>query len=435
MDASPDLQPHHLVWRERVMVAATWILLFGPPLFFSAPGFRRIGLMVLGVVCLATWWPKIRSLSRGWPRGFGIVLTGLAIAHGASLVGGWADGADGSRLLLEMAKGVAGVGTILMLAVFWLDSRYCVMGRRALAWLLGGLLLGTLGGYFCSIERWMPIGGYPQYFDPLRIALIWPTRVLTMWRGELLWEHTNIAGFFFAFGSVVLVHWLTRKPASTWLWLMTAGCMAVVVMTGSRSAWLMVICALPFALAGAQWPMIRRVALLLMLSITCGFGGVFLKGNLMEMNDERIAKSGHTSGLVTRGSAGRLAGYALLWEELEGRRVFGRGLDATNKPLDHLMHEHSIYMASLRGGGLVALAAHLAILAAALWRSWLLFRRGIRWPAVVLVAVMSGLLFDRVSIFKLTGHHEFVFHWAAVLIPFALSRQHSERKVTDAPCG
>jgi hypothetical protein len=83
----------------------------------------------------------------------------------------------------------------------------------------------------------------------------------------------------------------------------------------------------------------------------------------------------------------------------------------------YLNHEHSSFIATLRCGGLVAAAAHLMVLATAAWSAWLLLRKGLRWPAVLLVAALGGLLFDRSSVLLLTGYVEFPAHWIAVLLP------------------
>jgi len=410
--------------RERWMLVAGLLLVLGPPMLFSSPWHRRTGLLMMGVVALLVMWPRLRSLRSGWSQGLWVVFGGLLVAHFASFIGALHEGAGGASPLIDAAKGLAGVACVGLLTVFWLEP-----ARRALAGkvLLGAmvlLLVATLGGFFFSIEKHISLGGYPQYYDPLRVALIWPLRLLTAWRGQLIWEHTNIAGFFFAVGFVALVVRLAEeRPAAKWIWLLAGACLVVVFLTGSRSAWLMVACAMPLLLFRRPWQTSLRIGLLIAVSMAIGFASLQGKARMTRLDEERVARSGHVSGLVTRGSAGRLVGYAALWDELEGRRWFGRGVAETNKPIAQLMHEHSIYMATLRGGGLIALAAHLLILALAVRQALVLYRRGIRWPAAVLAAVLSGLLFDRVNVFKLTGHHEFIFHWAAVLMPFVLTRQ------------
>jgi len=410
--------------RERWMLAAGLLLVLGPPMLFSSPWHRRTGLLMMGVVALVALWPWLKTQRTGWSQGVWVVLGGLVAAHSASFIGALHEGAGVAGPLIEVAKGLAGFVTVALLAVFWLDPCRRPLAGKILLGAMVLLLLATLGGFFFSIEKHISLGGYPQYYDPLRVALIWPLRLLTTWRGQLIWEHTNIAGFFFGLGFVALACRLAQeRPAARRVWLLAGAFLVVVFLSGSRSAWLMVASATPLLLFRRPWQTSLRIGLLIAISVAIGFASLQGKARMTRLDEERVARSGHVAGLVTRGSAGRLPGYAALWDELEGRRWFGRGVAETNKPIAQLMHEHSIYMATLRGGGLLGLAAHLLILAAALRQALVLYRRGIRWPAVVLVAVLSGLLFDRVNVFKLTGHHEFVIHWAVVLTPFVLTRR------------
>jgi hypothetical protein len=410
--------------RERWMLVAGLLLVLGPPMLFSSPWHRRTGLLMMGAVALVAMWPWLRTLRTGWSHGVWVVLGGMVAAHAASFVGALHEGAAVTGALVEALKGLAGVATVGLLAVFWLDPRRRPLAGKILLGAMLLLLLATLAGFFFSIEKHISLGGYPQYYDPLRVALIWPLRLLTLWRGQLIWEHTNIAGFFFGIGFVALAARLAQaRAAARWMWLLAAACLVVVFLSGSRSAWLMVVCGTALLLFRLPWRSTARIGLLIAISVAVGFASLQGKARMTRLDEERVARSGHVAGLVTRGSAGRLDGYSALWDELDGRRWFGRGLAETNKPTAQLMHEHSIYMASLRGGGLLALGAHLLILAMAGFQALVLYRRGIRWPAAVLGAVLSGLLFDRVSVFKLTGHHEFIIHWTAVLTPFVLTRR------------
>ena len=78
-------------------------------------------------------------------------------------------------------------------------------------------------------------------------------------------------------------------------------------------------------------------------------------------------------------------------------------------------------MATLRCGGLLALAGHALVLLSAGWCALRLLRRGLRWPAVLMTAALGGLLFDRSTVLCLTGNYEFISHWVAVLIPLVLA--------------
>jgi hypothetical protein len=87
------------------------------------------------------------------------------------------------------------------------------------------------------------------------------------------------------------------------------------------------------------------------------------------------------------------------------------------QPVAHLWHEHSIFLATLRTGGMVALAAHLVIIAISFIAAWNLCRKGLRWPLLLWVLMMASHLFDRSNVFNVGGGYEFIFHWLAVLSP------------------
>lgn len=415
---------------ETVVAVLTAALVLGAPMFYSSPGYRRIGLLLGAGVVVAAMWRRLPELLPARSPALGWVLAGLLIAHFSSLVGAVHETEFFAYAAHSAAWALIGVGGVVVLCGFWLRERWSPVGGRILVSLLVILMVASVAGYFTQFEKWVPLGGHSNYVDPLRISLIWPTRFLTGGSGQLAWEHTNIAGFFFALGFVLIAERMAVTPGRSGVgrWLFAGACVAVVFLTGSRSAWLMIALALPLVLIGRPRGFVLRISALVVAAVMVGFGGLQTKVVMIEANikqAEATDREGptvhHVSGLVTRGSSGRLSGYAVLWDELEGRRWFGRGVAATNKPVAHLMHEHSIYIATLRGGGLVALAGHLLLLAASAWTAARLFRRGLRWPAVLLAAVLGGLLFDRVSVFRLTGHHEFVFHWAAVFIPLLLA--------------
>jgi len=416
---------------ETLVAVLTAALVLGAPLFYSSPGYRRMGLLLGAGVVVAAMWRRLPDLLPARTPALGWVLAGLFIAHFSSLAGALHEGESFASAAASAGWALAGVCGVALLCGFWLRERWRPVAGRILVGLLVFLLVASVAGYFTQIEKWIPLGGHPKYFDPLRIALIWPTRLLTGGSGQLAWEHTNIAGFFFALGFVLIAERMAVTPGRSGAgrWLFAGACVAVVFLTGSRSAWLMIALALPLVLIGRPRGFVLRMSALVAAAVMVGFGGLQTKVAMLEADVKKAEAAGqagpkvhHVSGLVTRGSSGRLSGYAVLWDELEGRRWFGRGVAATNKPVAHLMHEHSIYIATLRGGGLVALGGHLLLLGAAAWTAARLFRRGLRWPAVLLAAVLGGLLFDRVSVFRLTGHHEFVFHWAAVFIPLLLAR-------------
>ena len=51
-----------------------------------------------------------------------------------------------------------------------------------------------------------------------------------------------------------------------------------------------------------------------------------------------------------------------MWDDLAHHRAVGKGLEATGKPVGELLHEHSSILATLRAGGMFALAGHVLVL-------------------------------------------------------------------------
>lgn len=417
----------HLVGRERWVAILSALAILGPPMLYSSPSYRRIGLLLAGIALVVGLWPRVRSrFFTGSPQGLVWVVLGLAGAHTAFITGGLLQGNPPGTVLFASLQGIIGVACVWLLTKFWLSDRWRPTAGKLLLGVLSLLLLTSLLGYFLSIEKAIDMRTDSQHFGPLRIALIWPLRALTMANGQMLWEHTNIAGFFFGLGFVILTGFLLQRRGGPALWWIAGGCLIAVFLTGSRSAWLMVFAGSAILLFGQPRERLVKFAALVLISVGAGVVGLKAKARAAETTAQQVEKSGHMAGLVKRGSSGRLAGYQLLWQELETHRLCGRGLAATNQPLGNLTHEHSIFMATLRGGGLLALAAHLTILAAAAWQAWLLYhRQGIRWPLAVLATVIAGVLFDRTTIFKLTGYHDFIIYWAAVLTPFVLTQNPS----------
>jgi len=260
--------------------------------------------------------------------------------------------------------------------------------------------------------------------DTRRLSLVWAPRLLSGGLGRQFWAHANTAAFLFAAAWVVLVDALFRRPKHAMAgWALALLLAVAVFLTASRSAWVMVILALPPLLAFRTWRFALKVGALLALAGILGIAAV--NHTKPAAGSQTAPPAGlsdtiHLGQLAERGSAGRLAAYQILWNDLAGHRIFGQGLAVTGEPVAHLLHEHSTYMATLRGGGVSALAAHLVLLGCAFRAAIRLSRSGCRWPLLLAVTVFSGLLFDRSTVFKLSGFDEFPVHWLAVWIPLAM---------------
>ena len=448
-------------------------LIVGSHLLWSSPEYRQRHLLVASVVALwygkAILWPRVRGV--GWP---GILfVTGLAVVQAGSWLGGVRHGETPVAASGLALQGLLGVFGLAIFCVIFMEPRW----RRVEKWTVLGvltlLLAGSFIGYFGFIERYIPMGGHADHFSTLRMALIWPTRMLTSSLGQIAWDHTNYAAYCFALAFILMLESLADQPtARRWYgWLLSGFLCAGVFLTGSRGGWMMIALALPLILIGrSPWFTLKTLGLMA-VALGGGFAGLKVKIAMLPppvtltptpvpvpppvpvpvpvpvptpppvpppvpvppvIPPPIPTVAVHSTALVERGSSGRTDAYRFLWQELEGTRLVGKGLAATGQPAGPLIHEHSSFMATLRGGGLVGLGGHALLLASAAWAAFCLLRRGQRWPAVLLVAAVSGLLFDRSSVIALTGNYEFVTHWVAVLIPLLLLSPRFQRTSLSA---
>ena len=409
------------------------LLLLVPQLLFSSQEYR---LCCWLVACLAAVYLSRRSLGRqlqksGWPGR--VFLAGLLIAHSASWLGGVLHGELWWLATIRALAGFTGVVGLVVFINLLLEPRWVHSLKKTVIALLVMLLAGSFAGYFFCFERFVSMGEFVKYFNETRMMLIWPTRMLAMPIGQIFWEHTNYAAFYFALALLMILEYLANGgKGRSWWWfcgLLTIG----VFLTASRGGWLMVATALPFILVRRGIPFSLKTIGLLGAAIGCGFVCLKIKVAVSPPSALQSAEliATHGSALVERGSSGRIGGYIALWHELEQSRLLGQGLAASGKKMGEHEHAHSIFLATVRGGGLISLAAHFMVVGSAFWAAFALLRRGLRWPAVLLATVLSGLLFDRSTVFSITGNYEFIAHWVAVLLPLILlSRPESAQGTT-----
>jgi hypothetical protein len=428
--------------RGRAILLICLVLMVLPPCVFSSPEYiqppRILALLAITLIG-RKWLPVLYSAGSGWK----ILFIGLAIAHVSSLIGGLQHGGAFSKLLRLAVQGTFGVTGLSILIYVALTPHWQKAIARTGLGLLVMLLGGSLIAYFIPIERYFMMGAESYYFEPPRLSLFWLTKVPMAWLHQVAWEHANFAGMFFAIGMVLTIDRLAseslRKNLKWWLLAIAFG--TAVFLTGSRTAWLIIGLSLPFVLI--RRPLRFSLQTTTALAVSLLLGLVCLKANIAcvratpapagapSVGPPNTIGDLHLSGLVDRGSSGRLSGYQILWDSLAGSRTFGQGLPVTHSRVAHLMHEHSSYLATLRGGGFVALAAHAAILLGSLWIAATLFFKGnLRWPLVFLIATLTAILFDHSNVFHLTGRYDFLFHWTAVLIPLILFDRNKQDRST-----
>ena len=412
-----------------MLVGAAVLGLLMPWLFISSPHYREVATLAFGIAAGSLGWSipglKIaaRDLSVRWVAGC------LLVAHAASLIGGLLNGEPAGKALIGGFSGIIGVLGLGVLTWVLLLPRWRPWAWRTFIAVTMMLVVGSLLG-FLVFTRWHEeLNLLTPHMDPRRLGLVWATRILSGDLGGQFWGHTNTAAYLFAAAWVVLMDALFRRSKHAWAgWILALLLGLAIFLTASRSAWVMVILTLPPLLVFRGWRYPIQVGALLALAGILGFAAANHTVERLakpSTNGQTVLTDGkaediHLGGLIARGSMGRLPAYRILWKDLEGERLFGQGLAVTREPVAHLLHEHSTYLATLRGGGAFALAAHLVLIGCTFGAALRLAHGGCRWPLLLAIAVFSGLLFDRSTVFRLTGSEEFPTHWLAVWIPLAM---------------
>lgn len=431
-------QPKRRFKADTTLVGAGVLLVFLPWLFVSSPDYREVALLVFGItaVSLALLIPSLRAVV--YQPIVRLAIACIIAAHVASLIGGLHHGERVGRALIELVTGISGILGVGALTWVLLCPRWRPWAWRTFISLTVVLVVGSLLGFLVFNQWQEDLTRQTPHMDIRRLSLVWAPRLLSGELGRQFWAHANTAAFLFAAAWVVLVDALFRRPKHAVAgWALALLLAVAIFLTASRSAWMMVMFALPSLLAFRTWRYFLKVGALLALAGILGIAAV--NHHTAPHTGSRTAPPAdlsatiHLGKLADRGSAGRLSAYQILWNDLEGHRFFGHGLAVTRKPVAHLLHEHSSYLATLRGGGLCALAAHLILVSCTFWAAILLSRNGCRWPLLFAITVFSGLLFDRSTVFKLSGFDEFPVHWLAVWIPLAMC-SHNRARPLIASC-
>jgi len=459
------------------IIGISLALLVLPLLFFSSPeiiGATRVAALALILVLTKQAFPC------GIGPSLKIALMALLLLLASSWTGARLNHYDMMKeTLLEVMSlvSIAGmsvlIATILSRPLWWRFMARCLIAIPAV------LLVVSLTGYFLPLEKLIPMGNSRHFFDAQRLALIWPSRFTMTWAGQVGWEHANHAGLLFGVALIFLLDFLASgKAIRRRLWWIAGTLLGVAIfLTASRNAMIMVVAGLPWILIGRPWSWgwLLRLAALCAASLALGVLALKAKEALLKPPPNPVenipvtpppaklpaspsprvevlptppdtrpapprqpdgeplppavpppappavvepAKDVHLKGLFERGTGGRFHSYHVFWMRFQESLVFGRGLTENLKPMHRLNHEHSSYLATFRGGGSIALAAHLMIIALSLLAAIrLFFRDKIRWPLLMFSTVITAILFDRGSVFVMNGSYEFLFHWVAVLCP------------------
>lgn len=442
-------------WRLPV----AWGLLLVPELFFSSPEVILCGRLIAGIISLTLF---SQSFSNGLDLRIKTVISMIFIVISASWLGALTHQQPlFKESLLAVGSVISILGFMTFLSMMLRSEKWRGIIVRTLTYLLAFLLISSWVGYFLPLQRLIPLGAYPYFFEPTRLSLIWPTRLLMGWAGQIGWGHTNHAGMVFSIGLVFVLNQIGKAGCmKKWQGFLFAILLsAAIFLTGSRTSLLMLVVALPWVWWGRSIRYFLQCLGILTVGVILGIGSLQLKETLMRPPAPPVSTTSpgipnspaqappatpheslsendlHLKGLVSRGSSGRMHAYQTFWVQSSGARLCGRGLTENLKPLVHLNHEHSSYLATFRGGGFIALTAHLVILLVSGITAFQLYVRSqIRWPLILLAAVLPALLFDRGSVFIPLGGHEFLFHWTAVLCPLLIRFHHLPFSRDPAAC-
>lgn len=412
--------------KELLVVLLCGGLILLPELFLSTdPYLAALRFPAVATAAILGWRARLfPSQTLLWK----LLLACILAVHGFSAIGGAMSGLPFTRILTDASLGLVSIIGLGAVTGIFLKAKWGSPLLRMLAIGSAVLAVSSLAAYFLPLDRLIPIGNHPVYYEPTRLVLLWPTRLLAEPLGQLAWEHSNHAGFLFSIVLIGALEILARTPRKALLWCLVVLMGTCVFLTGSRSAWLMLIATLPLILFRRRASLFLGTLISVVISILLGLLLLDARTSLLK-NPELAPKASappidlHTTGLIERGSSGRLSFYPLIWKELEGHRTFGKGLAATGKPVGYLYHEHSIFLGTFRGGGILSTLVHLALTGMACWLALVLYLKGKRWPLLLLTAVLANCLFDRSNVFKLSGSYEFILYWPAVFIPFLLERK------------
>lgn len=408
---------------ETLLVCVVAILLVGSFLLLSSQEYRAGHLLVASLVAAYFGKALLSPLVPGMDWRAMLVGFGLVVAHGASWLGGlW----HGESLLIASSRALVSLLSVLGLTVFTvvlLEPRWKIWTKWTGLLILVLLLLGSYTGFLFGIENVGISASDASQLDPLRMALIWPTRLLATPLGQIAWEHTNYAAFHFALALIMILEHLARGAKNRGWWCLCLLLVAAVFLTSSRNGLLMILVALPLLLVGRKPIFAFKTLALLAVGILLGLAALNARRTLAPptLKQPSTRLDSHAAALLERRSAGRFSIYHQVWQEVRDVPLCGQGLWSVGKPVQSHWHEHSAFIATLRGGGLIGLAGHLLVLTGAGCASVALMRRGVRWPAVLLFTTVGGMLFDRSSVIALTGNYEFITHWVAVLIPLIIT--------------
>jgi hypothetical protein len=412
------------------LVCLVAVLLVGSFLLLSSQEYRAGNLLVASLFAAYFGKALLAPLRPSIDWRVILVGIGLLVAHGASWLGGLLHGENGlmagSRALMSLLS----VSGLMVFIVLLLEPRWKNLAKWTGLVILMLLLLCSFAGYFFGLENVGVSASDASKLEAHRMALIWPTRLIATPLGQIPWEHTNFAAFHFALALIMILEHLARGARSRAWWCLCLLLVTAVFLTYSRNGLLMILAALPLVLVGRKPIFAMKTLALLAVGILLGVASLNVKiaQDAATAQQASARLDSHAVALLERRTGGRFYIYQQVWREVRDAPLCGQGLWSVGRQVESHSHEHSVFIATLRGGGLIGLAGHLLVLTGAACASAALMRRGVRWPAVLLVTTVFGMLFERSSVIALTGNHEFITHWVAVLIPLIMTAKSSLAK-------
>jgi MFS family permease len=232
--------------------------------------------------------------------------------------------------LIRAVTGISGILGVGALTWVLLRPRWRPWAWRTFIMLAVVLVVGSLLGFLFFNQWQVDLARHTPHMDTRRLSLVWAPRLLSGELGRQFWAHANTAAFLFAVAWVVLADALFRRPkhaASGWvlsLLLATA-----VFLTASRSAWMMVVLALPALLAFRTWRYALQVGAVLALAGMLGIAAVSQQpkpapGNAAAPPSD-LSASIHLGQLAERGSIQYKGTQLATQLKVSGVEVFSAG--------------------------------------------------------------------------------------------------------------
>src|SRR5690606_16728411 len=126
------------------------------------------------------------------------------VVQAATFAGGLSQGQSGIESFLMAARSLLAIAGIAVSCCVVAGERWREQAIRLGMGVAAVLVVASLLGFFVFPEWHVALARESPHADARRLALVWPTRILTQGMGQEFWDHTNTAAYYFAIAWVVI---------------------------------------------------------------------------------------------------------------------------------------------------------------------------------------------------------------------------------------